>query len=205
MSSRHLVTFFILALGSGLLGSGCSLLLGNVRPMEHKSGDYQFLDLHREDRDWIRLNPADEHQAAELEDPATANDPNAAPSLSDISFQSERTSSIISLSSTCRPRNQVRKGSDRELEEMRLRDYVDQLLQGFTAVEQQQDRSLSVDGRPAHETTLRGAMSGRPMTIRAVVVQERDCIYDLMYIARTHRFAEQEKDFAKFVASFRLN
>ena len=47
LSILMLVTFF---------NNGCSLLIGNIKPVDEKSEDYIIMDLSKYDPDWIRLN-----------------------------------------------------------------------------------------------------------------------------------------------------
>lgn len=201
-SSRHFLQLLVLAaFGSiGAFGSGCGLLFGNIKPVAEKSNDYRVMDLHKENADWTRLPASEERQAAGIEDSqsATEADPNV--DISDVSYQSSKTASIISLTSTCRPRQGSAPAS-----EFRLQEYMRQLLLGFSEVKKKEEKKVTAAGQEALESTIRGSMSGRPMVIRAVVLQRSECIYDLMFIARPDHFSVHETDFTKFVDSFRLN
>jgi hypothetical protein len=42
------------------------------------------------------------------------------------------------------------------------------------------------------------------MMLRTFVLRRGDCVYDLMYVARPDRFAENEQDFSRFADSLKL-
>ena len=171
--------------------SGCGLLLGNVKPSSRKSSEYEVENLSRTKPDWKRLDPAKESPPSD----AATTDPKY--DVSDLSFQSQKNASIISLTSTCR--------ATAGQEPHDLRADTRQLLLGFTHVTEQEEKPSEVAGRSALQTTVQGRINNRPMRIRAVVLEAENCIYDLMLIARPDRFVEAEADFAGFVSSFRLN
>ena len=66
------------------------------------------------------------------------------------------------------------------------------------------ENPLTVQNVPALETTIRGKLNGESTQIRTVVLRRATCIYDLVYLARPEKFAENEADFSRFVASLRL-
>ncbi len=209
----HLVPLLLSLLVSG---SGCGLLFGNIKPVSEKSHEYEVADLHKLNADWTQLPPAEEKQAAKLEDASSVTasaDTSGAESdtldVSDISYQSEKTASIISLTSTCRPQIKSQAAAPGEAEAaekntQRLEEYMRQLLLGFSDIDKKDEKKVTVSGRPGLESTIEGTMSGRPMKIRAVVLPRRECIYDLMFIARPEHFASQQDTFSKFLDSFRL-
>ena len=168
--------------------SGCSILIGNVKPVEEKSENYRVADLSRMNPDWTRLSgPA----TSEPESAAASNDSSA-----DLAYQSKQTSSIISLNSSCRPG----KGDQSET----LQEFSRLLFLGITEVSQKDERNAEVDHAPALQTTLEGKLNGESTKLRTVVVRKSGCVYDLMYIARPDRFPEREEDFTHFVSSLKL-
>jgi hypothetical protein len=190
VSSRSALAL-VIALAALPALSGCGLLLGNIKASARKSNDYDAIDLSKGSSDWRRLDPAKESS------PADAATTDSATDVSDLSFQSQKTASIVSLTSTCRAGTALR-GRD-------LRADTRQLLLGFTHITLQDEKELEVGGRPALQTTVQGRINSRPMRIRAVVLEAENCIYDLMLIARPDRFETVEADFGKFVSSFRLD
>ena len=67
---------------------GCSILVGNVRPIETKSNGYRYDDLSQASG-WVKKS-------------TKADDTHRSNELSDIVFQSQTTAAIISLNSACR-------------------------------------------------------------------------------------------------------
>lgn len=161
--------------------SGCSLFIGNVKPVEEKSERYDIMDLEKADADWMRL--------PSQSDPARTD-------ISDLAFQSKSTASIISLNSACRP---SWRG-----DEPNLQEFSRQLLLGITDQGQRTQDQVDVASVPALRTTVDGKMSGRTVKLQTVVLKKEECVYDLMYVAQPDRFESQNDIFSRFVASLRL-
>jgi len=176
-----------LILGPFFLVSGCGVLFGNIKPVEEKSESYHIEDLSKQDPDWIKLDAAQEQAL----DPETTTNPD----ISDVAFQSKKTSSIISLNSACRkvsPPNQD------------LQSFTRELFLGISDVTVHDEYPFQVQNSPALQTTIRGKMGDEQMMLRAVVLHRNFCTYDLMYVARPEHFTEQEQFFSQFVQSLRL-
>lgn len=163
--------------------SACGLLIGSVKPVAEKSDDYRALDLSDESEDWKRL---EQQNAAENPD-----DDNSSP---DLTYQSDKTASIISMNSVCRKSNEGKN----------LREVSQQLVLGFTEITHSNERQIQVDGTPALETTFQGTLNGGVTRVRTVVARRGECIYDLMFIAQPEHFAADEPTFSRFVTSLRL-
>lgn len=159
---------------------GCALF-GEVKPVTEKSRDYGVMDLSRGNPDWKRLEPAGNRSSSEA---------------MDLAFQSERTASIISVNSACRP--------NFESPSQTLREFTNLLFLGISDVTRREERDLTLQDIPALQTTISGKMNGETMTLRTVIVRKGPCVYDLMYVARPDFFAQNEKDFEGFVASLQL-
>jgi hypothetical protein len=164
-----------------LFASSCALV-GNVKPVDEKSETYQVADLSQGMGEWAKLPP----QAGGSSDTST----------SDVAYQSQKTASIISLNSACRPTF--------ETEHRDLKTFTNLLFLGISDVTQRDERDLTVESQPALETTLKGKLNNEEMMLRTVVLRRGDCVYDLMYVARPEHFAENEADFSRFVDSLKL-
>jgi hypothetical protein len=165
------------------LASGCGLLLGTVKPVEEKSEDYRVLDLSKADSDWIKLPPAP------LKDSATSES-------SDVTFQSKKTASIISLNTACR--------QSLENQKQDLHSFTQELLLGIGDITKHTEREMTVQGTAALETTIQGQLNAQQTMLRVIVLHEGACIYDLMYISRPEFFDTYEAEFARFVGSLRI-
>lgn len=179
------------------LSSACSLLFGNVAPVSEKSGRYEAGALPE---GWKSLSAADMGEVI-ADDP----DQNA---ISDFAFQEEKTRSIISINSACRPSldwDELVPAEKRVAENRKqLRSFSHQLLMGIEPTGKPTEKEVTVSNLAALETTLLGEMNHQPTYVRAVVVRKHDCIYDLMFVAQPPHFDADVEVFSRFVASFKL-
>jgi len=187
MGFRNLILSSLAALAIAASSVSCGLLIGNVKPVEEKSDDYSIMDLTDGSSDWEKISRADE-RGEDARDEETE--------ISDISYQSKRTASIISMNSVCRPGMQ-HKAQD-------LGAFTRELTLGISNISKKSERQITVSGQRAVETTIHGKMSGESMSLRSVVLRSGRCVYDLMFIARPAHFESQAGTFAAFVSSFKL-
>jgi hypothetical protein len=191
-----------------IFSSGCGLLVGNVKPVDQKSGDYRVLDLTEEpSAEWQKLDPEEANTRAETtaqgENPA--GDPGqGSTETTDVAYQSKRTDSIISMNTACRPSLKWEDKVDVVEREKHLRQFTRELLLGISDIGERQERMIRVQDLSALETTVLGKLSGRTTKLRTVVLRQGQCIYDLMYIAKPSVFDQDEPAFSRFVASLRL-
>jgi hypothetical protein len=168
--------------------SGCSVLIGNIKPVGEKSESYDVLRLEKESTDWIAID-SNSVKESDDEDAETLES-------SDIAYQSKASSSIISLNSSCR--------KSIESSQRTLRQFTDALLLGIQGIENREEREVTLSGAKALETTLQGNLGGRTSRLRAVVIRKGMCVYDLMLIARVDRFGQDLPTFERFVNSFQF-
>jgi len=171
---------FLVSLITAALHSGCGVLVGNVKPTTEHDEQYHLMDIAAEEPGWKLLSP-----------PSSSSDE----SHSDVAYQSEKTASIISLTSAC--------GKGPETESNDLKHYTDLLLMGFNSTESKTERALQLGRQDALETTVEGTMNHEPTRVRTVVLKKDLCVYDLMYISRPVNFSVHENLFSRFVNSFR--
>jgi hypothetical protein len=194
-TNRSLAVLAIFVLGS-LGASGCGVFIGNVKPEDSKSDAYGISDLSKDmPSDWIKLDPKKSNGNE-------AYDPNTTPTeVSDVAYQSKKTSSVISINSACRANREA--PADKTVQQD-LRDLTDILLLGGSDVTLRNENPVSLQGTPALETTILGKINQEKVEIRAVVLRRKACIYDLLYVSRPETFALNEPAFTHFVASLRL-
>src|SRR5689334_22833806 len=84
--------FPITLIFAAMVFSSCSVLVGNVKPVDEKSENYGVADLSKENADWVRVEGEKSAKSAETNT-----------EVADVAFQSKQTASIISLNSACRP------------------------------------------------------------------------------------------------------
>lgn len=180
-----LYVFFAIALCS------CSVVVGNVKPVDEKSTQYGVLDLSTGSPDWIKLDPAKTDQYGDSKSTDVIST-----EISDVAYQSKDTASIISIDSACRNANSQSQAD--------LKTLTDMLFLGITDVTLREERGVELEKNPALKTTLSGKLNGEPIMFQTVVMKRGGCVYDFVYMARPKFFAKHEDDFAHFVASLRL-
>lgn len=172
---RLCVCAVVLALGS------CSVLVGNVSPVAEKSDDYGILDLSNQDPDWTKLDSAQSDDAT----------------ITDISYQSKKTASTITLNSACKESLKLRSQT--------LSSYTKSLFLGLSHIDYKEEKEIILpNGTPALQTTVRGKLNREYVMLRAIVFKKESCLYDLLYVARPNYFKTQESTFTQFVHSLRL-
>jgi len=62
--------------------------------------------------------------------------------------------------------------------------------------------TLTLAGRPAQRSVVRGRVDGTPVGVEAVVVKGDRCVYDFLYVAPAAAFETGRGDFRAFVESF---
>lgn len=185
--------FRSLAIPLPLVLLSCSTLVGNVKPVDEKSTSYWVTDLSAEaPRTWMKLDSKAVAEAGEAVNPESEAFSNE---VSDLAFQSKKTAAIISLNSACR------KGRE---DQVNLQTFSHELILGIHSVKDRDEKPIEVAGQKALQATVEGRMAGEETKIRTVVLQKRECVYDLMYIARPERFSAHEADFSRFVSSLQL-
>jgi hypothetical protein len=186
-----------------LTSAGCGLLIGNIKPVEEKSDQYGVADLAKDNpKAWTRLSAS--QQGADVRDPDVT-----ATEVPDVAFQSPKTAAVISINSSCHligrgddapePKAAPAEGADGE-----LRTLAKQLTFGISNVTHRTEKTLTIQGSPALQTTLQGRINHNDIALRTVVLRKNGCVYDLLYMAPPAHFAENEADFDHFVASLRL-
>ena len=61
---------------------------------------------------------------------------------------------------------------------------------------------LTLGGRPAQRSIVRGSLDGTPLGVEAVVIKGERCVYDFLYVAPAATFETGRGDFRTFVESF---
>ncbi|MBS1961008.1 MAG: hypothetical protein JST04_02245 [Bdellovibrionales bacterium] len=173
--------------------ASCSTLVGNVKPVDQKSTDYGVIDLSKENpKVWKRLDDS----ALRPKDAQIGSNKQAFSSeITDLAFQSKRTSAIISLNSSCR------EGRESIGD---LAPYMKELLLGMREVTEREETTRRIDGIEALQTIVAGTLAGEHTKIHAIVLSKEGCVYDLMYISRPERYPTHEGDFNRFVSSLKL-
>lgn len=147
------------------------------------------MDLNREE--WKKLPPAEvAHDSVSANSEIKNSEPDTS-ETTDLAFQSQLTSSIISMNSACRP----------SVRERELGGFTQQLLLGISDVSERSEIHLKIADQDALQTTVNGKMNRTFVKIRTIVLKKDNCAYDLMYISKPADFEKQEDTFLKFAQS----
>lgn len=173
--------------------SGCSVLVGNVRPVDEKDESVSWRDMSKQ-KEWIRLDLAERLKEKDPEvQPDTA--------IPDLAFQHDQTAAIISINSACREKQ---RSHDEQLPlQDRLKTYTQRLHFGFQ-IDSRKESASKIDGFSAWEVTVRGKLEEEPVMMRTVVFERKNCVYDLMYMTRPEHFPKHEIAFSEFLASLKF-
>jgi hypothetical protein len=167
MKSFHLATFAVFL-------SSCSILVGQVKPVEEKSVNSSSGKPVLETLGWKKL----ELSSAT----GTASD------VPDAAWQSPKTDAVISLNSVCR-RGRENRG---------VREVTDALLTQWDSLVIQNQKDLQFKGMPGYETTALGKYLGRERKFQTLIVKSPTCIYDLIYLSPSDSFDQDLTAFLQF-------
>lgn len=166
-----------------LLLNSCSILVGQVKPVEEKAPTPQFAAIDQRHPDWKRLEL---HSATSVENPDD---------IPDSAWQSNKTAAVVSLTSACRKNNDG---------DMGLRDFTANLLSQWRNLNVDTQREIKVSNYPALETTAEGIYLNRLRKFQTVVVKSKSCMYELVYLSQTKTFSQEIAVFQEFRDSLNL-
>jgi len=166
---------------------GCGILVGNVKPLTEKSSSYHLLKLDD-------LAPSEWKKISSQQISYDKEEPDI--SSPDVTYQSLKNSSIISLNSSCK----TNASKPQTLEKI-----TDLLLLGISNIKDKKQNSMSINSLPALETSLIGVLNNQKVSIKTVITRYGNCVYDFMYIAQPHDSDVYTAIFSQFIASFNVN
>jgi len=148
--------------------SGCSVLVGNVRPVEEQSvGKLTQTALGPP---WIEVSLANTKAQPSLE----------ASDLPDLSYQNQQTGSTLAFTSGCRKTYSSQPPS--------LRAVAQSLGGGLTKIQTRRQIDTDTRGSPSLLTTLEGTASGEEIVIHNVILQNKGCLLDLTLVSLKRHF-----------------
>jgi hypothetical protein len=152
--------------------NGCStskVLMGEIRPIESHSNQNDLPDLNKSHPQWKTIEKS-------------------ADSI-DAAWQSEKTSAIISINSSCRESG----SQDRE-----LKTIIQDLLAPWRDLKTHSEKSLTVSGHPALEVTGEGYYLKNLRKFQTIAIQSDRCIYDLIYLSSVKSYQSELSVFLQF-------
>ena len=112
----------------------------------------------------------------------------------DLSLQADRGAGGMLVDATCAGRERARS----------LDVLARHLTFGLTRREVVESGTVTVAGREAARSVVRGQADGREVTVEALVMRAEPCVHDFLYVAPTGAFDAGRPAFAALVASFAL-
>ncbi len=168
MKSFCLMPFFLFL-------CSCSILVGQVKPLEEKSVNEPAPAHSLEALGWQRIMP---------ENPSERSSERP-----DEAWQSKATAAVISLNSVCRNG----AGGERDVKKV-----TQVLLSQWDNLKIEHQSPLSFRNLPAFQTTARGNYLGRDRRFQIMVVKSPTCIYDLIYLSPVESFDREISAFSRF-------
>jgi hypothetical protein len=174
LRSKALFCSWIL-MASALILNSCSVLVGQIKPVEEKAPPTPMVGVEELDPTWKRLQ-------LETSSPEAGDIP-------DASWQSKKTASVIAINSACR-QNVDDEGD--------LKTITDNLLSSWRSLKIENQQEVILSGQTGLETTAQGFYLNRTRKFQIVVVKTSRCVYDLLYLAPPISFKEELSLFQKF-------
>ena len=155
--------------------NACSVLVGQVKPVEEKAPLPSAEKIIFPAANWKKLDIPSGTQSNE--------------DIPDAAWQSGRTAAVVSLNSVCR--------QDFD-EDGDIKRVTKMLLSQWDSLKVDSERSLTISGFQALETTGSGSYLDRSRRFQTVVVKSPTCVYDLVYLSPVETFPQELSVFQKF-------
>ena len=165
--------------------SGCSILVGQVKPVEEKAAGTKIVEVSQISPQWKKLKS--EQTAINSED------------IPDAAWQSQTTAAVISINSACR---QNVKDPDAEVTD--LHSITENLLSQWRNLKIKNEQQITVSGFPALETTAIGFYLNQTRKFQTIAVKTPTCVYDLIYLSPVNTFEEELSVFQQFRDNLKL-
>lgn len=157
--------------------SGCSVLIGQVKPVDEKSKTHYWRDASLIDPRFKLINPSGEPGEA-----------------SDAAWQSAPLGAVISVNSSCRA-----QAFPTELEEV-----SQSLLAQWSAIKDLKQRHTSQAGFSAHVSSGSGVYLDQERRFETWVIKSPSCIYDIVLISSREGHESALKTFLSFKDTLNL-
>jgi hypothetical protein len=168
MKSLRSCLFFL-----SLFSSGCSILVGTVKPLEEKAVNSSTSGMPDSTSGWKRL---------QIESSAQSHT-----DIPDAAWKSPLTSAVISINSVCdRSKKRSRES---------LKSVTQTLLSQWDRLQILTETQHVLSGFPAMSTIAEGIYSGESRKFKITIVKSPSCIYDLVLVGPTGSF---ERDLSVF-------
>ena len=171
-----------------LLLNGCSILIGQVKPVEEKAVEPNLVEVHQLDPNWKKLEVKSEHQGTKEENE----------DIPDAAWQSTKTAAVISLNSACRQTHAEADGAND------LREMTETITSPWSNLKiLSQDETL-LSGFPSLQTIAEGIYLNRKRKFQLIVVKAPSCVYDIIFLSPVPTYEQDLSVFEKFRATLKL-
>jgi hypothetical protein len=177
MKTHSLPLVLSIATATLTFSSGCSVLIGQVKPVDEKAKIRFWKDIPTIDPRFQLIPKTGEPGGS-----------------SDAAWQSQALESVISINSSCRS-----QAFPQEIEEV-----SETLLAQWTKVSGLEQRQTSHSGFSAHVSTGKGTYLGQERKFENWVIQSPKCIYDVVLIAAPKGYESALKTFRSFKDTLNL-
>jgi hypothetical protein len=160
--------------------SSCSILVGQVKPIEEKSVNSPTGKPVLETLGWTPLQIKGKTESSS--------------DVPDAAWQSPTTAAVISLNSVCR-----RNGGENDIKEV-----TELLLSQWDNLKIISEREFTLKNFPAYETSAKGRYLGRDRRFQIAVVKTPTCVYDLIFLSPVQTFDQELSVFTQFRDSLSL-
>ncbi len=166
-----------------LPATGCSVLLGNIRPVEERAAlPAEANAPNLLPQPWLGVTNQGEGRT---ETPK--------PTEPEFNFQNQETGSTIAYTSGCRHSYLTSTPQ--------LRRIAEALGSGLTQIERRQQSEILISGIPALQTTLSGRAAGSAVVIHNVLLATSGCIHDVTLVSLQRHFQSDRTAFDKLLAT----
>jgi hypothetical protein len=164
-----------------VLLTGCSVLIGNVKPAYLPGDNYTVRNMVQISASWVAV-PAEKNEGDEKKMP-------------DLFFHSKKTKASVSLSSACKSHG--RFSSD-------LEGLTKELFSLFGESHFLESKKITFSGLDALETHQSVLLSGEKKRVVVIVGVLGSCVYDFVLVSNPDNFTSDYADFDIFLHSFQV-
>lgn len=162
--------------------NSCSVLIGQVKPVEEKAKFGGGQESGSMDPTWKALK--------------TQSGAQSSTDIPDAAWQSPKTSAVISINSVCRHGFDEDEGNPQKVTEL--------ILSQWDNLKVESKRNITVAGYEALETTAKGKYMGRMRKFQTTIVKTPSCIFDLVFLSPVSTFTQELSVFQKFRDTLKL-
>lgn len=181
------------ALIASLSLAGCSVLVGNVRPVEEPAPLEKMEPAGAATPGPLLPAPWKRMEAA----PKSAASADSGAIVPGLSFQNQETGSTLAFTTGCRKSYQKAPPS--------LRTISQSLGSGLSRIQRKESLEILVSGIPALRSSITGWAGGSEIAIDNIVLAREGCVFDLTLVSLARHRDQDRPAFDKVLAALPLS